>query len=70
MGHDKSLTEELRDIRKKWGLTRADLAEILAVSEATVMNWELCRCDIGLDKLIRWAGALGYDLKLELRKSR
>jgi DNA-binding transcriptional regulator YiaG len=70
MGHVHAIVGELIAIRKKWGMSRADLAEILAISEATLMNWELCRCEVGLDKLTKWAGALGYDVKLELRKSR
>lgn len=51
-------------------MSQADLAEILRIGESTLQMWECRRCDVTLDKLTKWANALGYDVKLELRKSR
>ncbi len=51
-------------------MSQADLAEILRISERTLEMWEQRSCDVTLEKLTRWADALGYNVKLELRKSR
>ena len=69
MGHDRSLPKELKAIRKQWGMSVADLSEILDIGERTLAYWESGTIDVSLDQMTRWADALGYDLRLELRKS-
>lgn len=55
-------------MRKRWGLSAADVAELVGVHERTVYNWESLASTPTVGELLHWADALACDLKPELRK--
>lgn len=70
MGHDRNLIAvELKSIRKRWGLSIQDLAEIVNVDERTIYKWESGE-DMPVSSLTKWSDALGYNLTLSLRKGK
>lgn len=48
----------IKNIRKKRGLTQHDLAEMLGVSQGNLSAWEVGRVNIPSDQLIRLSEAL------------
>jgi transcriptional regulator with XRE-family HTH domain len=60
--------QDLKDIRKKWNLDGYALAQILNVEYRALNDWENNRGNPDTRTLIRWADALGCNLKLEFRK--
>lgn len=71
MTDHREIIPELIAIRKRWGMTKDDLAEAMGVGLRTLCYWEAGR-KVTLRNLVQWADALGYDLhlSLHLRKSR
>jgi DNA-binding transcriptional regulator YiaG len=62
-----AFARELADLRRKWGLSVDDLAEILSIGARTLRAWESGKKTPSSTKLIRWADALGYDFELKFR---
>lgn len=71
MTDPREIIPELIAIRKRWGMTKEEFADLIGVSLRTLCYWEAGR-KVTLRHLVRWADALGYDLhlSLHLRKSR
>lgn len=57
--------EQIKIIMKRKGLTVADLANLLGVSRQNV-NQLLARDNFKCSDMVKYAAALGYDLKIEL----
>jgi transcriptional regulator with XRE-family HTH domain len=58
-----SFGEHLRALRRKAGLSRAQLARRAAVPASTLRNWEGGRGMPGLPALVRLTGALGVPVE-------
>lgn len=59
---------ELRTIRNRWNLSTYDLEEMLELDKGRISHWENGTEIPGTKMLIRWADALGCNIKLEFRK--
>lgn len=72
MKHDRSfesstahsVVRRLMEIRLAWGLTTHCMAEKIGCSATTVNHMESGRRDPGFKVLVRWAGALGFEISL------
>lgn len=63
----KQMIAELVRLRKAWGLSQDDLAELLDVGKNTVSLWENCSRTPAVKTLFKWASVLGCDIKIEFR---
>ena len=60
-----TFAEQIKIIMKRQGLTVSDLAERLGVSRQNV-NQLLSRDNFKFSDMVKYAAALGYDVKIEL----
>lgn len=63
-----AFARDLAARRKQWGLSVADLAEILGISERALRDWEGDRRTPAFADFIRWSDALAVDFALIVRK--
>ncbi len=63
------LAHDVRQRRKELGLTQVDAAELAGVSERFVRLVESGKVSVRLDKLEALLGALGLELRAELRRT-
>ena len=70
----RSMTNEivaqLKSIRKANGLTQQDIADATGMKTPNVTRIEAMKHEASLEGLVRIANALGYELKLELKKKK
>ena len=62
-----AIIHDLIDTRKAWGMSRADLAELMPCTESHLEKLEDGRATPSFRMLTRWADAMGYDLALKQR---
>ena len=57
------MSETIKSIRAKSGLTQAEFAERLGVSKSTVSAWEVGTRRPGLDKIIKISSVFGVPVQ-------
>lgn len=62
------ILNDLRYIREQWNLTTRDLEEILHVHTGKVSHWENGSEIPSAKTLLKWADALGCELRVEIKK--
>ena len=63
--NDKFLRQRLCNIRKSKGLTQKELSDLSGLSTKTISNIETGENSYTMRSLIRYAGALGFQLDVE-----
>lgn len=71
------ITRQLCAIRKEKGLSQTDLAQLLNAKRQTITSLETCETNHyslgahypGLNNLLRWVDALGYELVLKPKET-
>ncbi len=61
------LGQQLREERKRQGIVQVDIAKKLSMSQGDYSRLEL-RGDHLMSTFVRWADALGYELRLVRKK--
>ena len=64
-----TFSEQIKILMRRQGLTIADLAERLGVSRQNV-NQQLLKDNFKYADMVKYAAALGYDVKIELTEKR
>ena len=64
------IVSQLKSIRKERGLTQQDIADATGMKTPNVTRIEAMKHEASLEGLVRIANALGYDLRLELKKKK
>ncbi|MFG7180699.1 helix-turn-helix domain-containing protein [Burkholderia pseudomallei] len=67
MARTESIGMLLRALRRSRGLTQDALSKRIGLSRASIANMELDRQNVSLDTLQRFANALGYEVKLQIK---
>lgn len=62
------VVDELRTMRERWNMSTRDLEELLSLDTGRISHWENKDEIPGTKHLMRWADALGCNIKLEFRK--
>lgn len=63
----REIGRRLGDLRRKAGITQRDLGDEMCCAQNRLSDLELGKADPRLSSLIRYADALGMDVKIEFR---
>ncbi len=64
------IVSQLKQIRKKKGLTQQDIADATGMKTPNVTRIETMKHEASLDALVRIADALGYEVRMELKRKK
>lgn len=64
------LAKQLRDARKKVGLTQKELGEMIGVTRQRITRIESGSQNVTVETLQKLAGALDYDFTIELKQKK